>query len=226
MAASVNNSHWPTLPFDAWKDTCDTLHRWVQIVGKVRLAQSPWLNHSWHATLYVTARGLSTGPVRHGANTFQIDFDFLDHQLLIRASSGDARTFLLRPQSVAGFYRSVMAALDDLGLPVKIHARPNELPDVLPFADDETHSAYDANAAQRFWKALVQADCVFTAFRARFQGKCSPVHLFSSALDLAVTRFSGRLASPEPGGVPHLPDWVVLDAYSQEVSSGGFCSRG
>jgi len=226
MTASANTELWPALPLDAWKDTYETLHRWVQIVGKVRLAQSPWLNHSWHATLYVTARGLTTGPVRHGANTFEIDFDFLDHQLVIRTSCGETRTVALRPQSVAVFYRGVMGALRDLGLPVKIHARPNELPDALPFTDDDTHAAYDAEAAQRYWKALVQADRVLTAFRARFQGKCSPVHLFWGALDLAVTRFSGRLAPQHPGGVPHLPDWVVRDAYSHEVSSAGFWPGG
>jgi hypothetical protein len=226
MAASANIPPWPALPLDAWKDTYETLHRWVQIVGKVRLAQSPWLNHSWHATLYVTARGLTTGPIRHTVDTFEINFDFLEHQLIVRACSGQTRTVALRPQSVAAFYRSVMSALGDLGVPVKIYARPNELPDVLPFTDDDTHAAYDADAVQRYWRLLVQADRVFTAFRARFQGKCSPVHLFWGALDLAVTRFSGRLAPQHPGGVPHLPDWVARDAYSHEVSSAGFWPGG
>jgi Family of unknown function (DUF5996) len=217
---------WPELPLESWKETYDTLHRWVQIVGKVRLAQSPWLNHSWHATLYVTPRGLTTGPIPHGPPAFQIDLDFLDHQLNIRKSDGSLQSFPLAGHSVAGFYRDLMSLLRDLELDVTIHARPNELPDATPFAEDEQHATYDADAAQRFWRALVQVNRVLTVFRARFQGKCSPVHLFWGALDLAVTRFSGRPAPQHPGGVPHLPDWVVRDAYSHEVSSAGFWPGG
>jgi hypothetical protein len=226
MSALQVAEAWPALPLEDWKDTYETLHRWLQIVGKVRLAQSPWLNHSWHATLYVSARGLTTGPIPDGSTAFQVDFDFCDHQLVIRKSDGITRSLPLRPQSVAAFYRNVMSALRELGLPNKIHARPNELPDAIPFAQDEQHAAYDPAAAQRFWRALVQADRVFTEFRARFQGKCSPVHLFWGGLDLAVTRFSGRVAPPHPGGVPNLPDAVVRDAYSHEVSSAGFWPGG
>ena len=217
---------WPALPLESWKETYDTLHRWVQIVGKVRLAQSPWLNHSWHATLYVTPRGLTTGPIPHGLTAFQIDLDFLDHQLNIRKSDGSLQSFPLAGHSVAGFHRDLMSLLRDLELDVKIHGRPNELPDAIPFAEDGQHATYDPDAGQRFWRALVQVNRVLTAFRARFQGKCSPVHLFWGALDLAVTRFSGRPAPQHPGGVPHLPDWVVRDAYSHEVSSAGFWPGG
>jgi Family of unknown function (DUF5996) len=217
---------WPALPLDGWKDTYETLHRWVQIVGKVRLALTPWINHSWHATLYVTPRGLTTGPIASKPTAFQIDFDFLDHRLLIATSTGATRSIALRPQSVAVFYREVMDAIRDLGITVKIYARPNELEYATPFAEDERHASYHGAAAQRFWRALVQVNRVLTAFRARFQGKCSPVHLFWGALDLAVTRFSGRPAPPHPGGVPHLPDRVARDAYSHEVSSAGFWPGG
>jgi hypothetical protein len=217
---------WPALPLESWKDTFATLHRWVQIVGKVRLAQTPWLNHSWHATLYVTPRGLTTGPIPHGPAAFQIDFDFVDHQLVIRKSDGSLQSFALAGHSVAGFYRDLMSALSSLELKVKIYARPNELPDATPFAEDEQHASYDPAAAQRFSQALVQVDRVLNRFRARFQGKSSPVHLFWGALDLAVTRFSGRPAPRHPGGVPNLPDWVARDAYSHEVSSAGFWPGG
>jgi hypothetical protein len=217
---------WPDLPLAGWQDTYATLHRWTQIVGKVRLARTPWINHSWHVTLYVTARGLTTGPVPHGTTSFQIDFDFIDHQLFVRTSNGGCRSGALRPRSVADFYREVMAALRDLGVETAIHARPNELEDAKPFAEDESHAAYDGDAARRCWRVLVQAERVFTAFRSRFLGKCSPVHFFWGAFDLAVTRFSGRLAPPHPGGVPHLPDWVAREAYSHEVCSAGFWPGG
>jgi len=217
---------WPALPLDPWKDTYATLHRWSQIVGKVRLAQTPWINHSWHVTLYVTARGLTTGPIPHGSKSFQIDFDFIDHQLLVHTSAGDARSVALRPRSVADFYRELMATLGELGVGVAIYDRPNELEDATPFGEDEAHASYDADAARRCWRVLAQAERVFTAFRARFLGKCSPVHFFWGAFDLAVTRFSGRPAPPHPGGVPHLPDWVAREAYSHEVCSAGFWPGG
>jgi hypothetical protein len=217
---------WPALPLDGWKDTYATLHRWLQVVGKVRLARMPWINHSWHVTLYVTPRGLTTGSIPCGPKCFQIDFDFLDHQLLVRTSDGDVWAVALRPRSVADFYRDVMAALRAVGVETNIYARPNELEDAMPFADDQTHAAYDGDAAQRCWRILVQSERVFTAFRARFLGKCSPVHLFWGAFDLAVTRFSGRQAPPHPGGVPHLPDWVAREAYSHEVCSAGFWPGG
>lgn len=217
---------WPELPLEAWSDTSATLHLWTQIVGKIRLAQSPWINHSWHVTLYVTTRGLTTSPIPHGSRSFQIDFDFIDHRLAIRSSDGGRADIPLAPQSVAAFYKGLMAELDRLGLPVDIHALPNEVPEPIRFDQDETHAAYDPEYANRFWRILVQSDRVFKQFRARFVGKCSPVHYFWGAPDLAVTRFSGRTAPAHPGGVPNLPDWVAREAYSHEVSSCGFWSGG
>jgi hypothetical protein len=213
---------WPPLPYGEWKDTLATLHMWTQIVGKVRLAQSPWLNHSWHATLYVTARGLGTSPIPHGERTFEIEFDFIAHQLLVRSSDGRERAMALRPRTVADFYRELFAHLEELGLRVHIHARPNEVPNPIPFAQDVAHASYDAEAAQRFWQVLVQADRVLKQFRAGFIGKASPVHFFWGSFDLAATRFSGAPAPAHPGGVPNCPDWVTRDAYSHEVSSCGF----
>jgi hypothetical protein len=213
---------WPALPLDDWRDTYATLHLWTQIVGKIRLVQSPWVNHGWHATLYVTPRGLTTGPVPHGSRTFRIDFDFIDHALTLEASDGRRGRVALQPRSVAAFYANLMAELDRLGLHVDIYRRPNELADPIPFDEDETHRAYDPEYANRFWRVLVQADRVFEVFRASFLGKCSPVHYFWGAADLAVTRFSGRRAPRHPGGIPNLPDWITRDAYSHEVSSCGF----
>ena len=195
---------------------------WTQIVGKIRLTLTPWTNHSWHVTLYVTARGLTTSPIPHGNSTFEIDFDFIDHHLRILKSDGGQRSLELKPRTVAAFYKAVMTALDELGLPVKIDIMPNEIPNPIPFDRDEQHRSYDPEYANRFWRVLVQADRVFKEFRSRFCGKCSPVHFFWGAPDLAVTRFSGRTAPPHPGGFPHLPDAVTREAYSQEVSSLGF----
>ena len=226
MPVAPRSEAWPSLPLEAWQDTCATLHMWTQIVGKVRLARSPWLNHSWHVTLYVTARGLTTSPIPHGARVFQIDFDFIDHRVIVQASDGRGGGFALRPQSVATFYASLMAELASLGLPVDIHRVPNEVADPIPFDADDVHRAYDPEYANRFWRVLVQVDRVFKEFRARFAGKCSPVHFFWGAPDLAVTRFSGRRAPEHPGGVPHLPDWVTREAYSDEVSSAGFWPGG
>ena len=217
---------WPSLPLEAWSETCATLHLWTQIVGKVRLVQSPWINHSWHVALYVTARGLTTTPVPHGTRTFQIDFDFIAHQLTIQASDGSSGGFPLRPQSVAAFYTQLMKEMDRLQLHIKLRVTPCEIADPLPFDLDETHCAYDKEYAARFWQILVQADRVFKQFRARFIGKCSPVHFFWGAPDLAVTRFSGRAAPQHPGGIPGLADWVTRDAYSHEVSSCGFWPGG
>jgi hypothetical protein len=217
---------WPALPLEEWKDTYATLHRWTQIVGKIRLVQTPWINHSWHVTLYVTSRGLTTSLIPYGAKAFQIDFDFIDHQLPIRTSDGETRVVALRPRSVADFYREVTAALRGLGIEVAIDPRPNELEDATPFDEDEKHASYDGDAAQRCWRVLLQAHRLFTAFRAGFQGKSSPVHFFWGSFDLAVTRFSGRPAPPHPGGVPHLPDRVAREAYSHEVSSAGFWPGG
>jgi hypothetical protein len=228
MSSSVAlRSHtWPSLPLEAWSDTCATLHLWTQIVGKVRLTQSPWINHSWHVTLYVTARGLSTSPIPYGTRTFQIDFDFIAHQVLVQSSDGGLASLPLRPQSVAAFYRHLMAEMGGLDLHVDIHQQPNEVADPIRFDQDETHCCYDRDYANRFWRVLVQADRIFKTFRARFIGKCSPVHFFWGAPDLAVTRFSGRRAPRHPGGVPHLPDWVTREAYSHEVSSCGFWAGG
>jgi hypothetical protein len=220
MNSASNN--WPPLPFAEWRETAATLHMWTQIVGKVRLTQTPWVNHSWHVTLYVTARGLTTSPIPHGLSTFEIVFDFIDHQLRIEQSDGTRRTIELKPRSVAEFYRMVMEALGDLDLSVNINTMPNEIENPIPFDQDEEHRSYDREYANRFWRVLVQADRVFKEFRSHFCGKCSPVHFFWGSFDLAVTRFSGRPAPPHPGGVPHLPDEITREAYSQEVSSLGF----
>ena len=226
LSASARAHAWPSLPLEAWSDTYATLHLWTQIVGKVRLALSPWINHSWHVTLYVTARGLSTSPIPYGVRTFQIDFDFIAHQLTVQSSDGGVATLTLRPQSVASFYRCLMDEMGKLDLRVDIHTLPNEVAEPIRFDRDENHRAYDPDYANRFWRVLVQADRVFKSFRTRFIGKCSPVHFFWGVPDLAVTRFSGRRAPEHPGGVPHLPDWVTREAYSHEVSSCGFWAGG
>jgi hypothetical protein len=217
---------WPELPLEAWRDTYAAVHLWTQIAGKVRLAQTPWLNHSWHVTLYVTARGLTTSPIPYGTRTFQIDFDFVDHELQVLSSDGGKAGLALEAQSVAAFYARLMAEMAKLGLHVNIQRKPNEVADAVPFDQDRAHRAYDQEYANRFWRVLVQSDRVFKAFRARFLGKCSPVHFFWGAPDLAVTRFSGRSAPQHPGGVPNLPDWVAREAYAQEVSSCGFWPGG
>ena len=216
------NTEWPKLGLNEWIATRDTLHMWLQVVGKIRLSQSPWINHSWHATHYVTARGLTTSPIPHGQRVFQIDFDFIDHRLTIASSDGRTGGFPLEAETVAAFHRRLHGQLDAMHLPVRIHPRPNEVPDPIAFADDELHRDYDPDAAQRFWRMLIQASRVMYGFRARFLGKCSPVHLFWGAMDLAVTRFSGRPAPVHPGGIPNLPDRVTREAYSHEVSSCGF----
>ncbi|HEY7389037.1 MAG TPA: DUF5996 family protein [Bryobacteraceae bacterium] len=217
---------WPVLHLAEWKDTCATLQLWTQIVGKIRLAQTPWLNHSWHVALYVSARGLTTSPIPFGARPLEIEFDFIDHVLWLRTGDGESRQVALRPQAVADFYAKVMAALDALGMPVRINQTPNEIPDGIPFSEDRVHAAYDRDAANRFWRILVQAHRVFSTFRTAFLGKVSPVHFFWGSFDLAVTRFSGRRAPRHPGGVPALPDAVAQEAYSHEVSSAGFWPGG
>src|SRR6266480_571788 len=199
---------------------------WTQIVGKIRLTLTPWTNHSWHVTLYVTSRGLTTSPIPHSVCTFEIQFDFINHQLLVDKSDGARRKLELKPQSVAEFYRTLMRTLEDLDLPVTINTMPNEIENPVPLDQDEEHHSYDPEYANRFWRVLVQSDRVFKEFRSRFCGKCSPVHFFWGSFDLAVTRFSGRPAPPHPGGVPHLPDAVAREAYSHEVSSAGFWPGG
>ena len=213
---------WPQLPTAEWRETYATLHLWSQIVGKIRLVRTPWLNHSWHVALYVTARGLTTSPIPDGTRYFQIDFDFIDHALRISVSDGATRQFALAGQSVASFYADIMSALAELGIDVVIDEIPNELPDPIAFSRDRTHAAYDGGAVRRFFQILVNADRVFKQFRTGFLGKASPVHFFWGSFDLAVTRFSGRRAPRHPGGVPHLSDEVACEAYSHEVSSAGF----
>jgi hypothetical protein len=221
----MSNSHevlWPELPTAEWRDTCATLQLFTQIAGKIRLARSPWLNHSWQVTLYVTARGLSTSPIPDGKRSFQIDFDFIAHDLRISTSDGAERQLALSGHSVASFYEAVMTALGQLGIVVEIDEMPNELPEPIKFSQDTQHASYDPDAVERFFRILVNADRVFKQFRTGFLGKASPVHFFWGSFDLAVTRFSGRRAPRHPGGVPHLPDAVVCEAYSHEVSSAGF----
>lgn len=216
------NETWPDLPYSAWRDTAATLHLWTQIVGKIRLVQTPWLNHSWHCTLYVTPNGLTTSSIPYGDRTSELTFDFIRHVLVIASDNGASREVELRPRSVADFYAAVMAALSELGVPVRIHEMPNEIPDAVLFSKDETHTAYDPVYAERHWRALVQIDRIFKLFRTSFLGKSSPVHFFWGSFDMAVTRFSGRTAPRHPGGVPNLPDSVAQEAYSHEVSSAGF----
>jgi hypothetical protein len=213
---------WPELPTAAWRETYETLHLWTQIVGKIRLARAPWLNHSWHVALYVTARGLTTSPIPDGTRTFQIDFDFVDHALRISTSDGVQRQFALAGKSVASFYAAIMAELPQLGIHVAINEMPSELPGPICFSQDVQHASYDPDAVRRFLQILENADRVFKQFRTGFLGKASPVHFFWGSFDLAVTRFSGRRAPRHPGGVPHLPDQVAAEAYSHEVSSAGF----
>jgi hypothetical protein len=191
------------------------------MVGKIRLQQSPWINHSWHATFYPTARGLTTSTMPFGSRACEIEFDFIDHQLRISTSDGAAKAMALRPRPVAEVYRELLAHMADLGLAVQIHTTPNEIPDGIPFEQDTVHASYDAEAVNRFWRALLQSERVFRQFRSDFIGKCSPVHVFWGGLDLAVTRFSGREAPQHPGGIPNCPDWVTREAYSHEVSSCG-----
>jgi hypothetical protein len=219
-------SQWPELNYDAWRETRDTLQLWTQIVGKIRLMQTPWLNHSWHVTLYVTSRGLTTSPIPHGSRSFEIEFDFLAHALDITVSDGGARRLPLQPQSVADFYAAVMSALAHLGVAVAINEKPCEIAGAAAFTEDRNHAAYDPAYARRFWQVLVQSDRVFKSFRTAFIGKCSPVHFFWGSFDLAVTRFSGRRAPLFTGKAPGVPPEVMCEAYSDEVSSAGFWPGG
>ncbi len=217
---------WPYIPYEPWKDSSETLHQWLQIVGKYRLAYAPWLNHSWHATVYLTARGLTTSVIHCADKRVQIDFDFIDHQLICAASDGQRRALSLEPMSVAAFHERFRALVDELGVSIDFDGAPNEVPDPIPFADNTASGAYDADSVHRFWLALLQVDRIFKLFRTGFLGKVSPVHLFWGSFDLAVTRFSGRAAPRHPGGVPGLPDEVTREAYSHEVSSAGFWGGG
>jgi len=213
---------WPELPDLAWTDTLETLHLWTQVVGKVRMTASPWLNHSWSVPLYVTSTGLSTSLVPDGAEGFELAFDFLADELRLTTTTGERRTIALVPRTVADFHRAVLDALASVDMPVAIHPVPCEIPEAIPFDQDTVHHAYDAEQARTLWRALLQAQRVFTRFRAGFLGKASPVHFFWGSFDLAVTRFSGRTAPPHPGGMPNFPDDVAREAYSHEVTSVGF----
>ena len=213
---------WPELDYSSWRETALTLQLWTQIAGKIRLTLTPWVNHGWQVPLYVSARGLTTGPIPAGREIIEIEFDFHVHRLLLRASGGAEVSIDLPGQSVADFYRATLDALRRMGVDVSINALPNEMPNPIRFSEDRVHASYDAAAAHRFWRALIQADRIFKLFRSGFLGKASPVHFFWGSFDLAVTRFSGRTAPPHPGGVPHLPDAVAREAYSHEVSSAGF----
>ncbi len=217
---------WPELPYAAWRETCSTLQLWTQIVGKIRLTQTPWLNHGWHVTLYVTSRGLTTSPIPHGSRTFQIEFDFVSHSLVIELCDGASRVIPLQPRTVAEFHAEVLSALDNLGIPVRITGYPCEIAQAIHFAEDRVHSEYDREYAHRFWRVLVQVDRVFKQFRAGFAGKASPVHFFWGSFDLAVTRFSGRRAPTFTGKAPGLAAAVMQEAYSHEVSSAGFWPGG
>lgn len=215
-------SNWPELDYTSWSDTLDTLHQWLQIVGKIRLKTMPWQNHSWHAALYVSPSGFTTRAIPFQGGLFKIDFNFVEHYLSVKSSFGKEKRMKLAPKTVADFYNEIFDLLENLGLEIEIHPRPNELPDNTRFAENKHHQHYDAAAVTNFWRAMVKISGVFENFRSSFIGKCSPVHLFWGAFDLAVTRFSGRPAPLHPGGMPNMPLDVMQEAYSQEVSSAGF----
>ena len=218
----TTNAPWPPLPLSEWSETCETLHRWTQIVGKVRMVLTPMVNHWWSVTLHVTSRGLTTRPMPYGARTCCIDFDFIDHRLIIAASDGATEHLALAPMSVADFYAEVMTRLQRVGIDVHIWTMPNEIENAVAFDEDHTHAQYDPVWVQRFWQALLQSDRVLKEFRARFIGKASPVHFFWGSFDLAATRFSGRVAPPPTGVTPNVAAWVMQEAYSHEVCSCGF----
>lgn len=217
---------WPRLRVQDWTETRDTLHMWTQIVGKIRLVNAPLLNHWWQVTLYVSPRGLTTSTIPYRGGAFDIEFDFIDHQLVIRSSAGSIKTVALEPKPVAEFYAQTMAALADLGIEAEIQSHPNEVDPAIPFAQDHHHASYDGNAANLFWQQLLRADRAMSEFRSHFVGKVSPVHFFWGSFDLACTRFSGRAAPSHPGGAPNCGDWVMVEGYSRELSSCGFWPGG
>ncbi|HKO15673.1 MAG TPA: DUF5996 family protein [Gemmatimonadaceae bacterium] len=217
---------WPPLPLAAWQDTYATVHMWLQIIGKTRLAYAPMQNHWWQTTLYVTPRGLTTSAMPVGARCFAVDLDFIEHQLVVRDDIGAERVMPLVRQSVAEFYAGYVDTLQALGIACPIRPVPVEVEEAIPFAADHTHASYDADAVHRWWRATEQTARVLERFRGGFQGKASPVHFFWGAFDLATTRFSGRRAPRHPGGAPHCPDWVMVEAYSRECSSCGFWPGG
>ncbi len=219
-------SAWPDIPYAPWRDTCSALHLYSQILGKYRLARTPWVNHSWHATLYVNARGLTTSLVVDASGGVEIMLDLIDHAVIGSTTTGKSSRFELAPMSVAQFHARFLELLRELGATDSFHGRPNEVPDPIPFVDDHAERPYDAEAVSRFFRACVSIDRVMNHFRTSFLGKVSPVHMFWGSFDLAVTRFSGRPAPLHPGGVPGLPDDVTCEAYSHEVSSAGFWPGG
>lgn len=223
----TRNEAWPELPLDSWQPTRDTFMLWLQVVGKIRIARTPMLNHWWNAPLYVTARGLTTSSMPAGVGrSFAIDLDLLDHHLAVTTTQGESRVLRLEPMTVSDFYTRLTDLLHGMDLGTDIWPVPVELPDAIPFPDDTTHHSYDAAAVTAFWRTLVEVERVFNQFRARFIGKSSPVHLFWGALDLATTRFSGRPAPPHPGGMPNCGPHVMHEAYSHEVSSAGYWPGG
>ncbi len=225
-AQATTPSDWPDLPFDGWRETCAALHLYTQIAGKYRLARSPWLNHSWHATLYVDALGLTTSLIPDASGTVEVRFDFTEHRVRAESPGRPAASFALEPMSVAEFHKRFVALIESVGGHANFHGRPNEIADAVPFENDHRPRPYDADAVRRFHRVLVSSSRVFQLFRTGFLGKVSPVHLFWGSFDLAVTRFSGRTAPLHPGGVPGLPDNVTREAYSHEVSSAGFWPGG
>ncbi|GAA1244653.1 DUF5996 family protein [Janibacter melonis] len=226
MTSPDATSAWPGLRVEDWVDTRDTLHLWTQVVGKVRLARSPLVNHWWQVTLYVTPRGLSTGSIPDRHRIFDVELDVVEHEMRIRTSDGTGRTIALAPMTVADFYAQMMGALDELGIEADFQTRPNEVEPSIPFAQDTVHASYDREAARLFWRQLVASHRVMSEFRSHFVGKVSPVHFFWGSFDLACTRFSGRPAPEHPGGAPNCGDWVMVEGYSRELSSCGFWPGG
>jgi hypothetical protein len=226
VTTDTTSRQWPELTLVDWADTRETVHRWTQVVGKVRLALEPWVNHWWQIPFYVSARGLTTSMMHATDRSLEIEFDFIDHVLAMRTTHGEQRLIGLEPRSVADFADEALSVLAELGVVVDILGRPVEIPDATPFADDTAHASYDRAAIERFWRALVEIDRVLDRFRGRFIGKASPVHFFWGGFDMAATRFSGRTAPRHPGGVPNCADWVMHDAYSHEVSSCGYWPGG
>jgi hypothetical protein len=222
MTSSPVDAVWPELNWNDWSDTANTLHRFTQIVGKVRLELTPLVNHWWNVTLYITSRGMTTSPIYHDAGSFEVKFDFIDHAVRIETSAGEVEIIALRPMTVAAFHADILAALRRLHIDVRITPIPCEIPDAVAFDKDHANCSYDPAAAQRYWRVLVQCDRMMKAFRAGFIGKASPVHFFWGSFDLAVTRFSGRRAPPHPGAAPNFANWAMREAYSHEVSSVGF----
>ena len=222
QASQSSPADWPELPLSNWADTCATLQLWTQIVGKIRLARTPLINHWWQVPLYVTARGLTTSSIPYPGQDLQIDFDFIDHSLKLCTSKGRTEAIALRPQSVAEFYAEIMNRLRTLGVETKIWTMPVEIPDAVAFEQDQAHASYDPEYVNRFWRILIQVDRLLTSFRSQFLGKVSPVHFFWGSFDMAVTRFSGRPAPPLNSDSPNVGAWVMQEAYSHEVSSCGF----